>query len=95
LSIDGAADRAAPLAPQIAPHHWRRRHGRRRSVRLFPVRIAALEETPQPATPSSRAAAACCAGSIEIELGGDVRVRVDENVRLVALRRVVVVVLRG
>ena len=63
--------------------------------RLFPVRLAdAFEETPAPALPPSRPAAARRAGSIEIELAGDVRVRIDESVSAVALRRVLSV-LRG
>ena len=65
------------------------------AVRLFPVRIAgAAEETRPPAQPSSRPAEARRGGSIEIELAGDVRVRVDERVSAAALRRVLSV-LRG
>ena len=65
------------------------------AVRLFPVRIAgAADETRPPALPPSRPAGARRAGSIEIELAGDVRVRVDETVNVVALRRVLSV-LRG
>lgn len=61
------------------------------TLRLFPVRIA--DASPPPA-PSPRPAGARRSGSIEIEIGGDVRVRVDESVSLVALRRVLSV-LRG
>ena len=58
-------------------------------VRLFPVRIAdAPAATPAPTSPASRSATAGRAGSIEIELAGDVRVRVDATVSVVALRRV-------
>ena len=65
------------------------------SVRLFPVRIAdRSDETSLPPSPSLRPAAMRPGGSIEIELAGDVRVRVDDNVSLVALRRVMAV-LRG
>lgn len=65
------------------------------AVRLFPVRIAAApDETSAPELPASRPAAAHRAGSIEIELAGDVRVRVDESVSVAALRRVMSV-LRG
>jgi transposase len=65
------------------------------AVRLFPVRIAGTpDETRPPALPASRPATSRRAGSIEIELGGDVRVRVDESVSVAALRRVLSV-LRG
>jgi hypothetical protein len=67
------------------------------SVRLLPViRIAAGDETdpPAPTPPPSRPVDARRTGSSEIELAGDVRVRVDESVSLAALRRVMSV-LRG
>ena len=64
-------------------------------MRLFPVRIAgAADETRPAALPPSRPATARRAGSIEIELAGDVRVRIDESVSVAALRRVLLV-LRG
>jgi hypothetical protein len=60
------------------------------SVRLLPVRIAAGDETDPsaPTLPPSRPVAARRTGSIEIELAGDARVRVEENVSVAALRRV-------
>ena len=78
-------------------YRWRREAGgagNTSAVRLFPVRIAASDETPPAATALSRAAATRPAGSIEIELAGDVRIRVDENVSAVALRRVLSVLRR-
>jgi transposase len=80
-------------------YRWRRTVGADAAgggaVRLLPVRLAdAFDETPAPTLPRSRAAAVRRAGSIEIELAGDVRVRVDESVSAVALRRVLSV-LRG
>ena len=57
------------------------------TVRLFPVRITApgpASSAPAaPVTPRTN-----LAGVIEIELAGDVRVRVDETVNSAALRRV-------
>jgi transposase len=79
-------------------YRWRRDAGAdaagASAVRLFPVQIATPDETPRPAAPLSRTGATRRAGSIEIELAGDVRVRVDETVSLTALRRVLSV-LRG
>src|SRR5882724_3615796 len=80
-------------------YRWRRDAGAdatdASAVRLFPVRIAdASAGTLASASPASRPAAARRAGSIEIELAGDVRVRVDESVSVAALRRVLSV-LRG
>lgn len=60
-------------------------------VRLFPVRITPVNDPP-PLPPPATAQRG--AGSIEIELPGEVRVRVDEGVSLAALRRVMSV-LRG
>jgi transposase len=104
------AEAVAPGArvQDVARHHgicpslvyrWRRDAGAdaadASAVRLFPVRIAgAADETRPPAQPLSRLATARRAGSIEIELAGDVRVRVDESVSAAALRRVMSV-LRG
>jgi transposase len=92
--------------PDIAERHgicasliyrWRRVAGtpmaEAPALRLFPVRIAAVDDaTPSP--PSSGAAAPRRTGSIEIEIGSDVRVRIDESVSVAALRRVMSV-LRG
>jgi transposase len=67
------------------------------AVRLFPVRIAPADgrSVPVPApAPLSAPPVARRTGSIEIELAGDVRVRVDESVGVAALRRVMLV-LRG
>ena len=80
-------------------YRWRRDAGAgtadASAVRLFPVRIAdASAGTLASTSPASRPAVARRAGSIEIELAGDVRVRVDETVNVVALRRVLSV-LRG
>ncbi len=80
-------------------YRWRRTAGADAAgdarVRLFPVRIAtAPDGASAPKVPASRPAAARRAGSIEIELAGDVRVRVDESVSVAALRRVLSV-LRG
>jgi len=79
-------------------YRWRRDAGAAAvgasAVRFLPVQIAAPDETPRPAVPLSRAVATRRAGSIEIELAGDVRVRVDESVSAAALRRVLSV-LRG
>jgi transposase len=81
-------------------YRWRRTAGADAAggdggVRLFPVRIAAAPDgTSAPRVPASRPAAARRAGSIEIELAGDVRVRIDETVSVAALRRVMSV-LRG
>lgn len=67
-------------------------------VRLLPVRLtSAVEALPSgisSAPPPSAVAAARHAGLIEIELADGVRVRVDDGVSLVALRRVMSV-LRG
>jgi transposase len=80
-------------------YRWRRPAGADTAgdgvVRLFPVRIAESSGGTLASPPSaSRPAAGRRAGSIEIELAGDVRVRVDETVNVVALRRVLSV-LRG
>jgi transposase len=79
-------------------YRWRRAAGspavEAPVMRLFPVRITASDEVAPPSSPSSGAGAARRTGSIEIEIGSDVRVRVDESVSLVTLRRVMSV-LRG
>jgi transposase len=95
--VQDVADRRG-ICPSLI-YRWRRTVGAdaagASAVRMFPVRIAdASAETPAPILPASRPAAARRAGSIEIELAGDVRVRVDETVSVVALRRVLSV-LRG
>ena len=57
------------------------------TVRLFPVRIS--PPAPDLSPPLAAAAPrATCSGIIEIEIAGDVRVRVDETVNSAALRRV-------
>jgi len=95
--IQDVAERRG-ICPSLI-YRWRRTVGADAAcggaVRLFPVRIsdASAGSLASP-SPSSRPAAACRAGSIEIELAGDVRVRVDETVSVVALRRVLSV-LRG
>jgi transposase len=65
------------------------------SLRLFPVQLTddSAESPSAPPSPSCPPATGR-RGLIEIELAGDVRVRVDETVSLVALRRVMSV-LRG
>lgn len=97
VRVQNVADRHG-ICPSLV-YRWRRTAGADAAgdgaVRLFPVRIAgALDETRPPAPAASRPAVARRAGSIEIELAGDVRVRVDESVSVVALRRVLSV-LRG
>lgn len=59
-------------------------------VRLFPVRFT----PPDPAVSAPLAPRADRRGVIEIELAGDVRVRVDETVNSAALRRVMAVLRR-
>jgi transposase len=97
IRVQDVAERRG-ICPSLI-YRWRRTVGADAAgdgaVRLFPVRIAgASDETQPPALPASHLATARRAGSIEIELTGDVRVRVDETVSLVALRRVLSV-LRG
>jgi transposase len=80
-------------------YRWRRTVGADAAgdgvVRLFPVRIAESSAGTSASTlPASRPAAVRRTGSIEIELAGDVRVRVDDSVSVAALRRVLSV-LRG
>jgi hypothetical protein len=72
----------------------RRCGGGRFDSAVLTVQIAVPDETPRPAEPLSRAVATRRAGSIEIELAGDARVRVDESVNVAAPRRVLSV-LRG
>ena len=76
-------------------YRWRRvaspQAGAGSAVRLMPVRVAGAQpHTPPP----SRQADARRTGTIEIEFAGGVRVRVDGDVGLAALRRVVTA-LRG
>jgi len=95
VRIQDVADRHG-ICPSLI-YRWRRTAGakaaRDGAVRLFPVRIADAPDETRPAA-ASRPAAARRAGSIEIELAGDVRVRVEETVSAAALRRVLSV-LRG
>lgn len=63
------------------------------AVRLVPVRRAEARSAEPRAAPS-RPGEAKCPGLIEIELEGGIRVRVDADVSLAALRRVVTA-LRG
>ena len=65
-------------------------------LRLLPVRVSDASEATASVAPSRlpRTDAVPRAGSIEIELAGEVRVRVDASVSLAALRRVMTV-LRG
>jgi len=97
VRVQDVAERRG-ICPSLI-YRWRRTVGADAAgdaaVRLFPVRIAdGSDETPAPTLPASRPAAARRTGSIEIELAGDVRVRVDESVSVAALRRVMSV-LRG
>lgn len=65
------------------------------SMRLLPVRLADVPgETPPSQPEQRRSVMQRGTGSIEIELAGDVRVRVDDTVSLATLRRVMSV-LRG
>src|ERR1022692_4915309 len=72
-------------------YRWRRTAGVSAAevpaIRLFPVRIAAGDES-SPPPPSAGAGAPRRTGSIEIEIGRDVRVRVEESLSVAALRRV-------
>ena len=97
VHVQDVAERRG-ICPSLI-YRWRRTVGvpvaGDAAVQLFPVRIAgASGETLAPTLPASRPAGARRAGSIEIELAGDVRVRVDESVSVAALRRVLSV-LRG
>ena len=86
-------------------YRWRRDAsptvGAGTAVRLLPVRISEPHtaerrgsERRSPTTPPTSAPEARRGGLIEIELDGGVRVRVDNDVSLAALRRVVTA-LRG
>ena len=80
-------------------YRWRRvaspAAGAGSAVRLLPVRITEPREPEKRAAPARASApAARRSGLIEIELDGGVRVRVDGDVSLAALRRVVAA-LRG
>lgn len=81
-------------------YRWRRAAGIGASgipaVQLFPVRLGATPDE-VPLAPETRTAPASTprrAGLIEIELGGGVRVSVEEDVSLAALRRVMSVLRR-
>ena len=95
VRIQGIAERRG-ISPSLI-YRWRRSAvspaAEAPAIRLFPVRIAAADGASAP-PPSSGAGAPRRTGSIEIEIGSDVRVRVDESVSLAALRRVMSV-LRG
>lgn len=80
-------------------YRWRRmassQAGAGSAVRLVPVRVAAPREPEKhPAPPRAPPSPVRRPGVIEIELDGGVRVRVDGDVSLAALRRVVTA-LRG
>ncbi len=80
-------------------YRWRRmassQAGLGSAVRLVPVRITEPREPEKRAAPARASAPmARHPGLIEIELAGGVRVRVDGDVSLAALRRVVAA-LRG
>ena len=81
-------------------YRWRRLVGAdaigEGELRLLPVRVSDASDPSGSLAPSrsQHGAVTPRAGSIEIELAGDVRVRVDASVSLVALRRVMTV-LRG
>jgi transposase len=84
------------ICPSLV-YRWRRTAGapaaEAPSLQLFPMRLSAADEAAPP-SPAADAAAQHRTGSIEIEIGRDVRVRVEESVSLAALRRVMSV-LRG
>ncbi len=76
-------------------YRWRREQaeaGSGSEAKLLPVRMVSRETTPRNPTPAPLPARP--SGSIEIELDGGVRVRVGDDVSLVALRRVMAA-LRG
>lgn len=81
-------------------YRWRRETspqvGSRAAVRLVPVRVTEPQQTGRPADPGRvrPAVEPHRDGRIEIELADGVRVRVDADVSLAALRRVVTA-LRG
>lgn len=103
------AESAAPGArvQEVAARHgicpsliyrWRRARAAASAakpiVQLLPVRITSADASPSFPSSPSVSPTGCRAGLIEIDLPGDVRVRVDESISLAALRRVVSV-LRG
>jgi transposase len=96
----GASLRAVAARHDVYPNllgTWRRqvRRGQlstEQTVRLLPVRMA--ETTPPPSAALAPSGAASAAGVIEISLPDGSRVRVDNDVSLAALRRVMAV-LRG
>ena len=76
-------------------YRWRREQaeaGPGSEAKLLPVRMVSQETTPRNPMPAPLPARP--SGSIEIELDGGVRVRVGDDVSLVALRRVMAA-LRG
>ena len=76
-------------------YRWRREQaeaGPSSEARLLPVQVVLQEIAPRSPPPAPLAAR--LSGSIEIELDGGVRVRVGDDVSLVALRRVMAA-LRG
>lgn len=79
-------------------YRWRRvaapQAGAASAVRLVPVRVSEGRPAEKQAAPARPAAEARRGGLIEIELNGGVRVRVDGEVSLASLRRVVTA-LRG
>lgn len=87
------------LSPSLI-YRWRRtiRAGAEAGdtdLRLYPVRITDTPAaTPMSRQPSAPIAAVARAGLIEIELAGDVRVRIDETISTAALRRVMAVLRR-
>jgi transposase len=88
------------ICPSLV-YRWRRAAmadtGDGSTMRLFPIRIAASPDVPQPVSPPSSSpssspssiAAPRPTGLIEIELADGVRVCVEEGVSLAALRRVI------
>jgi transposase len=79
-------------------YRWRRvatpQAGAASAVRLVPVRVSEPRPAEKQAAPARPAGEARRSGLIEIELSGGVRVRVDGEVSLAALRRVMTA-LRG
>lgn len=84
------------ICPSLV-YRWRRAAmadtGDGSTMRLFPIRIAASPDVPQPVSPPSSSPSSIAAprptGLIEIELADGVRVCVEEGVSLAALRRVI------
>jgi transposase len=100
LRIVAEAEKPGACVKQVAARHdvypgllftWRRqvREGRltRPQVPMFIPVETAMPVSPPPASPAR--AVAVAVGRIEIELGDGSRVRVDDGVSLVTLRRVI------